>query len=293
MIEQAIRKSQTLVEALPYVKQFQGKIIVIKLGGSAQEDEEILRKIFIDIDLMATVGMLPVVVHGGGKSITRAMKESGIEARFVLGQRVTCDKTMKIVASVLGGEVNSHLIDLMREIGGKALPLSGLNAKFLKALKKQLPQAPQEDLGFVGEPVAINASLVYDIHAKGCVPFIAPVAHGLGSDENTLYNINGDTASALIARELHAEKLVFFMDACGICTDRNDPQTRISHADRALIEKMTAEGAISEGMIPKTEAALFALEGGVKKIHIVSGSQPHALLLEIFTQQGIGTEIVQ
>ena len=125
------------------------------------------------------------------------------------------------------------------------------------------------------------------------VPFIAPIACGLGADADTLYNINGDTASALIARELHADKLVFFMDACGICTDRNDPETRISHADRSLIEKMTSEGAIAEGMIPKTQAALFALEGGVKKVHIVSGSQPHALLLEIFTQQGVGTEIVE
>lgn len=293
MIEQAIKKSATLVEALPYIKQFQDKIVVVKLGGSAQEDETVLKKIFTDIDLMATVGMRPVVVHGGGKSITRAMKESGIEARFVHGQRVTCADTIKIVGRVLGTEVNNRLVELMDEVGGKACALNPRTGKFLKALKKRLPEAPDEDLGYVGEPVAIDASLVYSIHERGGIPFIAPIAYGLGDDAKTLYNINGDTASALIARELHAEKLVFFMDACGICTDRNDPSTRISHIDRSRIEQMRADGVIAEGMIPKTQAALFALEGGVSKVHIVSGSQPHALLLEIFTKKGVGTEIVK
>lgn len=292
MIEQAVKKSETLIEALPYIKQFQGKIIVIKLGGSSQEDDNTLRKIFTDIDFMVAVGMKPVVVHGGGKTITKAMKESGIEARFVHGQRVTCQNTIDIVARVLGDEVNSHLIRLMDSVGGKAEPLNGRDHGFLKALKKNLPEFPGEDLGFVGEPVAIDASLVYSIHERGAVPFIAPVAHGLGADRETLYNINGDTASALIARELHAEKLVFFMDAIGICRDKNDPTTLVSHADGETIRQMTARGEIAEGMIPKTEAALFALEGGVKKTHIVSGSQPHALLLEIFTNKGVGTEII-
>lgn len=292
MIEQAVKKSQTLIEALPYIKQFQGKIIVIKLGGSSQEDDNTLRSIFTDIDFMVAVGMKPVVVHGGGKTITKAMKESGIEARFVHGQRVTCQKTIDIVARVLGDEVNSHLIRLMGSVGGKAEPLNGRDHHFLKALKKNLPEFPDEDLGFVGEPVAIDASLVYAIHERGAVPFIAPVAHGLGDDRKTLYNINGDTASALIARELHAEKLVFFMDAIGICRDKNDPETLVSHANGETIRQMTARGEIAEGMIPKTEAALFALEGGVKKTHIVSGSQPHALLLEIFTNKGVGTEII-
>lgn len=292
MIEQAVKKASTLIEALPYIRSFKNKIIVIKLGGSSQEDDDILRKIFIDIDFMVAAGMRPVVVHGGGKTITKAMKESGIEARFVHGQRVTCQKTIDIVARVLADEVNSHLIKLMSEIGGRAEGLNGRDHFFLKALKKNLPEFPNEDLGFVGEPVAIDASLVYAMFERGAVPFIAPVAHGLGDDRKTLYNINGDTASALIARELHAEKLVFFMDTVGICTDKNDPGTLISHANGDMIRRMTAEGVIAEGMIPKTEAALFALEGGVQKTHIVSGHQPHALLLEIFTNQGVGTEII-
>lgn len=291
MINEAVKKAATLVEALPYIRNFKNKIIVIKLGGSAQEDEEILRKIFTDILFMLAVGMKPVVVHGGGKTITRAMKESGIQARFVQGQRVTCAQTIEIVSRVLADEVSGELIRLLTEVGGIADPLNGRDHCFLKALKKRLPDTT-EDLGFVGEPVAIDASLVYEIFERGHIPMIAPVAHGLGADRDTLYNINGDTASALIARELHAEKLVFFMDTVGICTDKNDPSTLISHADGALIRRLTAEGVIAEGMIPKTEAALFALEGGVKKTHIVSGSQPHALLLEIFTNQGVGTEII-
>lgn len=292
MIEEAVRKSETLIEALPYIKKFQGQIVVIKLGGSAQEDDRILKKIFMDIEFMHTVGMKPVVVHGGGKSITRAMAESGIEAHFVHGQRVTCSKTIDIVSRVLGDEVNSHLIKLMAEVGGKAEPLNGRDHRFLKALKKQLPEYPDTDLGFVGTPVAINASLVYKIHAQGGIPFIAPIAHGLGADENTLYNINGDNASALIASELKANKLVFFMDTVGILRDKNDKESLVSHANADTIASMTAEGVIADGMIPKTQAALYALKGGVNKVHIVSGSQPHALLLEMFTNKGVGTEIV-
>ncbi len=292
MIKEAVKKSATLIEALPYIKKFQNEIVVIKLGGSAQEDEEILKKIFIDIDFMHTVGIKPVVVHGGGKSITRAMAESGIEARFVHGQRVTCSDTIKIVSRVLGDEVNSQLIGLMEAVGGKAEPLNGRDHGFLKALKKTLDDSPDTDLGFVGNPVAIDASLVYQIHERGGVPFIAPIAHGLGADAETIYNINGDTASALIASELKANKLVFFMDTLGILRDKNDPDTLISHADTELINVMTRDGIIAEGMIPKTQAALYALKGGVDKVHIVSGGQPHALLLEMFTTSGIGTEIV-
>ncbi len=292
MIEEAVRKSRTLIEALPYIKNFQDKIVVIKLGGSAQEDDEVLKKIFIDIDFMHTVGLKPVVVHGGGKSITRAMAESGIEAKFVHGQRVTCSETINIVRKVLGDEVNSHLVDLMEEVGGKAEPLNGRGYVLIKALKKSLPEFPDVDLGFVGNPVAIDSSLVYQIHERGGVPFIAPIAQGLGDDKDTIYNINGDTASALIASELKANKLVFFMDTVGILDDKDDISTLISHADAKLIEKMTAEGKIAEGMIPKTQAAIHALDNGVSKVHIVSGSQPHALLLEMFTPKGVGTEIV-
>ncbi|MDR0867922.1 MAG: acetylglutamate kinase [Planctomycetota bacterium] len=290
MLTEAIRKSDALVEALPYIKQFRDQIVVIKLGGSAQEDETVLRHIFADIDFMLQVGMKPVVVHGGGKEITRALAQSGLPTRFVNGHRYTDAATLAIVARVLMDEVNTHLLALMRDIGGKAAPLNGRDHHFLKALKRNYHGG--EDLGFVGEPVAINAALVFEILARGEAPVIAPIAHGLGDDRETLYNINGDTASALIARELRAEKLVFFMDIDGIRADRDNPQSLISHATQALITEMKNTGAINAGMIPKTEAALFALAGGVKKVHIVSGGLPHALLLEIFTRQGVGTEIV-
>lgn len=292
-MERAIRKSETLIEALPYIRAFRNKVIVIKLGGSAQDDPEVLRRIFTDITFMISVGMYPVVVHGGGKRITQAMAETGKKAVFIQGQRVTDAATMEIVARVLIDEVGRDLIELMRQVGGEASPLNGRDHRFLRAIKKTLPDHPEVDLGFVGEPVAIDAVLIRDLVEKGIVPFIAPVACGCGAmNGKVLYNVNGDTASALIARDLHAEKLVFFLDTMGIYRDRHDPTTLLSHLTQAEAQQLIAEGKIDGGMIPKVEAAFYALQGGVRKVHIVAGSQPHALLLEIFTDRGVGTEIV-
>lgn len=292
MVEEAVRKSATLIEALPYIKAFRDKFIVIKLGGSAQDDDDVLRNIFTDIDFMLSVGMRPVLVHGGGKTITRAMQEAGIEARFVHGQRVTDGQTITIATRVLADEVSSHLQDLMTEVGGMAVPLNGRDHGFLRAIKKRLPEYPEVDLGYVGEPVAIDAVDVYDILRDGGLPLVAPIARGCARDSDTLYNVNGDTAAAVIARELHAEKLVFFLDTQGLYEDRERPESLLSHVDQAGIDRLLQSGAIAGGMIPKVEAARFALEGGVRKVHIVPGSQPHALLLEIFTETGVGTEIV-
>lgn len=292
MVQEAVRKSATLIEALPYIKAFAGRIVVVKLGGSAQDDDDVLRKIFTDLDFMMTVGMRPVVVHGGGKSITRAMESSGIPARFVHGQRVTCARTLEIAASVLIDEVGTHLLRLLHEVGREAAPLNGRDHRFLKAIRKRLPAHPEEDLGFVGEPVAIDASDVYELLGNGIIPVIAPIASGVAEEYDVLFNVNGDTAAALIARELHAEKLVFFLDTDGLYADASDRTSLVSHADKARVEAMIASGAIGGGMIPKVEAALYALAGGVHKAHIVSGAQPHALLLEMFTPEGVGTEIV-
>ncbi len=299
VMEDAVKKAQVLTEALPYIRAFKNKIIVIKLGGSAQDDPEILKNIFIDCQIMLAVGMRPVIVYGGGKKISKAMKETGRSARFIQGQRVTDAHTMQIVAKVLSDDVGGELLDLLHQTGGLGFLLNGRDHAFLRAIKKTLPGHPEADLGFVGEPVAIDATRVHrafeDFHyedGKERIPLIAPVACGCGRESAMLYNVNGDTAASLIARDLHAEKLVFISDISGIYRDKDDPASIFSRLDRDEVNQLIREEVIVGGMIPKTEACLFALEGGVKKAHIVAGTQPHALLLEIFTQSGVGTEIV-
>jgi acetylglutamate kinase len=294
-MEDAVRKAQVLTEALPYIKDFKNKFIVVKLGGSAQDDPERLKHIFLDCQIMQAVGMRPVVVYGGGKKISAAMKATGKSARFIHGQRVTDAATMDIVARVLSDEVGGDLLGLLRETGGEGFLLNGRDHQFLRAVKKTLPEQPDADLGFVGEPVAIDATPVHRAAEERGVdrlPLIAPVACGCGRESALLYNVNGDTAASLIARDLHAEKLVFISDISGIYRDKDDPSTIFSRLDREGVNALMKEGVIAGGMIPKTEACLFALEGGVKKAHIVSGAQPHALLLEIFTHSGVGTEII-
>ena len=298
-MQDAVKKAQVLTEALPYIREFKNRFIVIKLGGSAQDDPELLKHIFIDCQIMLAVGMRPVIVYGGGKKISKAMKETGVSARFIHGQRVTDAATMAIVARVLSDEVGGELLRLLEETGGLGFLLNGRDHKFLRAIKKTLPDSPGADLGFVGEPVAIDATPVHrafeEYHwpdGKERIPLIAPVACGCGRESGFLYNVNGDTAAALIARDLHAEKLVFISDIAGIYRDKNDPASIFSRLDRGDVHQLMSEEIIVGGMIPKTEACLFALEGGVRKAHIVSGAQPHALLLEIFTKSGVGTEIV-
>lgn len=298
-MDDAVRKAGVLVEALPYIRAFQRKIIVIKLGGSAQDDPEILKRIFADVQLMLSVGMRPVVVYGGGKKISRAMKETGKDAVFIRGQRVTDAATMGIVARVLADEVGGELLGLLTDGGGQGILLNGRDQGFLRAIKKALPEEPSADLGYVGEPVAIDATPVHKAFDRAHwpdgmkrIPLIAPLACGCGRDTATLYNVNGDTAAALIARDLHAEKLVFISDIPGIYRSRDDASSLFSNLSRAEVEALVADQVISGGMIPKVEASLFALEGGVRKVHIVPAEKPHALLLEIFTQSGIGTEIV-
>ena len=228
------------------------------------------------------------------------MKDAaGISARFVHGQRVTDPATMAIVARVLADEVGGELLGLLEESGGDGFLLNGRDHGFLRAIKKTLPEHPGADLGLVGEPVAIDSTPIHRAFepsqwpdGKERIPLIAPVACGCGRESRLLYNINGDTAAALIARDLHAEKLVFISDISGIYRDKDDPASIFSNLDQDDVAGLIREGVIVGGMIPKTEACLFALEGGVKKAHIVAGTLPHALLLEIFTKSGIGTEIV-
>lgn len=298
-MEEAQKKAQVLTEALPYLREFKNSIVVIKLGGSAQDDPAILKNIFIDCQILLAVGIRPVVVYGGGKKISKAMREGGASARFVDGQRVTDAATMAIVARVLSDEVGGELLDLLTASGGLGFLLNGRDHAFLRAVKKTLPNRPDVDLGFVGEPVAIDSTPVHRAFERQRwgdnlerIPLIAPVACGCGRDSRHLYNVNGDSAAALIARDLHAEKLVFISDIPGIYRDGSDPESIFSHLDRKEVNDLIGAAVIDGGMIPKVEACLFALEGGVKKAHIVAGALPHALLLEIFTTSGIGTEIV-
>ena len=292
---QASDKAAILVEALPYIRQFRDRFVVVKLGGSAQDDPAILRRVFADLDFMLAVGMRPVVVYGGGKKITAAMQALGKPARFIEGQRVTDAETMEVVARVLCDEVGPELARLLAESGGAGQLLNGRDHAILRAVKKNIPERPDADLGWVGEPVALDAAPLYRMFerpgAPRTIPLIAPIARGCARESHFLYNINGDTAAALAARDLGAEKLVFLSDIPGVFRDPADPATLVSSLDRTGVAALRSAGGIQGGMIPKVEACLFALEGGVRKAHIVPGEQPHALLLEIFTRAGVGTEI--
>lgn len=230
-MKEAVRKAGTLIEALPYLKRFRGETVVIKLGGSAQDDPAILQHIFKDIDFLMAVGIRPVVVFGGGKRISAAMKEEGLEAKFIHGQRVTEARAMKIVSRVLNDEVGAELLDIMQKAGGTGEILNGRDHQFLRAVKKRIPEQPEVDLGQVGEPVAIDALKAHAILDRQHIPLVAPVACGVGDESAVLYNINGDNASALVARDLHALKIVLISDIPGIYQDKNDPASLLPHLD--------------------------------------------------------------
>ena len=292
MVEVAVRKAATLIEALPYIKAFSGKYVVIKLGGSAQDTQENLSRIFTDIDFMLSVGMRPVVVYGGGKRISAAMEAAGKEAVFVHGQRVTDPETMEVVARVLIDEVGEELLEQMAACGGTGQLLNGRDHGLLQAVKKHLPTHPEVDLQCVGEPVGVDTEAIEASLSAGRIPLVAPIACGSGDHQEVLFNVNGDNASAVIARQLVAEKLVFMFDMPGILQDKGDSDSLLTHLQKDDVEGLIDSGVIAEGMIPKTQACMHALEGGVRKAHIVPAAQEHALLLEIFTEKGIGTEIV-
>lgn len=291
MVTEAIKKATALVEALPYIKSFHNQIIVIKLGGSAQEDPEVLQRVLIDVDFMMSVGMKPVIVYGGGKRISAAMEKTGKEPVFVHGQRVTDPETMKIVASVLIDEVGHDLLQLMRKAGGRGELLNGRDQGFLLAKKKHLLNYPDVDLQCVGSPCGIDEQKAFELLDRNIVPLIAPVAKATdGLSE--LYNINGDTASSLISRDLRAAKMVFLSDTAGIYKDINDESSLLSTLHEDDVDELIRNKVIVGGMIPKVEACIESIRGGVRKAHIVSGYQEHSLLLEIFTTKGVGTEII-
>lgn len=290
-MDEAIRKARVLVEALGWVRRFRGKYVVVKLGGSALDDPEAVRSLLTDVIFLETVGMKPILVHGGGKAINRAMSDAGIEAKFVHGRRYTDEATLDIVARVLAADLCASIVGEIERQGANAVGLSYLTRNCLIGRKLTLtgPAGEPLDLGAVGEVIDLDRQPIGDAFTAGAIPVVPCIA--LDREGNRL-NVNADTAAAAIARLLPAEKLVFLSDVPGIFLDRRDPNTLISHLDAARCRQFIAEGVIEAGMIPKVEAALEALAAGLGKVHIVDAAMPHSLLLEVYSDKGVGTEIV-
>ncbi|HHF98339.1 acetylglutamate kinase [Candidatus Aerophobetes bacterium] len=283
-MEKAIKRAQVLIEALPYIREFFGKTIVIKLGGQAMEKGGITRSIAEDIVLMRYVGIKPVVVHGGGEAISGLMQKLGIKPKFIEGNRVTDKATMEVVEMVLAGKINKEIVALLNSCGGKAVGVEGKDGKLIVAKK-----ISEEKLGLVGEVEKINPEILEILEKEGFIPVIAPV--GTSKEDESL-NINADAVAAEVAGALKAEKLIFLTDVEGILEDPSRPETLIPTITIEKIKRMLQEGKIQKGMIAKVKACQKALEKGVKKVHIISGKIPRSLLLEIFTDSGIGTQII-
>jgi len=281
--KELVQKAGVLIEALPYIRTFFGKTFVIKYGGSAMTDAELKKAVMLDVILLKYVGVNPVLVHGGGPEISRWMERVGKEPRFVDGLRVTDDETMEIVQMVLAGKVNKEVVALVNRYGGKAIGLSGHDGNLLNA--RQIGG----DLGLVGQVETINAELLHMLSKAGYIPVIASI--GAGFDGET-YNINADAVAGDLASALNADKLIMLTDVEGIYADEDDADTLISALEIERARHMIREGRIDGGMIPKVEACITALENGVARTHIVDGRSLHSLLLEIFTDEGIGTMVV-
>jgi acetylglutamate kinase len=290
-VKDIIAKAEILIEALPYIRNFYGKTFVIKYGGAAQAKEELKDSFAKDIVMLNFIGIKTTIVHGGGPRISAMMEKMGKEPKFVQGQRVTDEETMDIVEMVLGGLVNKEIVSLINNHGGKAVGLSGKDGGLIKAEKKLIEKSSGKgndeviDIGLVGEVTHIDPNIIISLEKDGFVPVISPV--GVGTKGETL-NINADYVAASVASALRAEKLIILTDVPGII-DKN--KKIISTLKKQQIKRLIGDGTIAGGMLPKVQASLKALEGGVMKTHIVDGRVPHCLLLEIFTKEGIGTEI--
>ncbi len=289
-MQDAISKADTLIEALGWIRQFRDKTIVIKLGGSVLDNGDMLRHILLDILFMETVGLRPVVIHGGGARINAAMKDAGIEPRFVQGRRYTDAATLEIVERVLAEETNEYIAEQFEKIGGRAMTLNFKSTPVLFGQRLTLSELDGSltDLGYVGEVTDVDRLVIDNLCYAGQVPFIPSMCL---TPEGQKLNVNADTAATKLATELNAEKLVFLSDVPGVLSDPQDPRSLISSLNRKKTEEMIAAGKISGGMIPKVEACLETLKQGVKKIHIVDGRVRHSLLLEVYTSSGVGTVI--
>lgn len=290
-MDEAIRKAKVLIEALGWIRRFRGRYVVIKLGGSAREEKEVVRSFLTDVIFMSTVGMKPILVHGGGKAINQAMSVAGIEPRFVQGRRYTDEATLSIAAKVLAEEICESLVEEIERQGGRAVGLSYATRNCLIGEKLSLEgeNGTSIDLGRVGRVVDIHRNLLDEISAAGGIPVLPSIA--LDKDGGKL-NVNADTAAAAVARLCGAEKLVFLSDVPGIYFDRKDPGSLIPHITASRCRELIASGVIESGMVPKVEAALEAIAAGVGKVHIVDAEMPHSVLIEVYSDKGVGTEIV-
>lgn len=284
-MNQILGKAEVLIEALPYIQRFNRKIIVVKYGGSAMSNVELQKNVIKDVALLKLVGFKPIIVHGGGKEISRWVGKVGKEAKFINGLRVTDDETMEIAEMVLN-KVNKSLVTMVEELGVKAVGISGKDGGLLQVDKKY---ADGQDIGYVGDIKQVNPKVLYDLLEKDFLPIVAPI----GLDDNfQTYNINADDAACAIAKAVNAEKLAFLTDIEGLYRDINDKSSFISRLTADQAEELIAQGCIGGGMLPKLGNCTSAVKNGVNRVHILDGRIPHCLLLEIFTNEGIGTAIV-
>ncbi|PMQ00765.1 MAG: acetylglutamate kinase [Dictyoglomus sp. NZ13-RE01] len=295
MKEDYRERAKILITALPYIQKFYGKTIVIKYGGHAMLNEELKKTVLSDIVLMKFVGIKPVIVHGGGPEINELSKKLGLKPKFVGGLRVTDEETIEIVEMVLAGKLNKEIVSLINRIGGKACGISGIDGMLFNVVKKTSfvkntnGELEEVDLGYVGEIKSVNPEIINLLTNEDFIPVISPL--GLGED-GKIYNINADDAAGKLATALKAEKLILLTDVEGVLRDINDKSTLISVLTIDMAKKLLSENVIEGGMIPKIECCISAVEGGVKSAHIIDGRVPHSLLLEMFTDEGIGTMII-
>ncbi len=291
-MKEAIAKAGALIEAMEYIHQFRGRIVVVKLGGSVLDDVSLQKKLLTDIAFMATVGMQPIIVHGGGKAITRAMNKAGLEPVWVQGRRYTDQRTLTIAEHTLVHKINTPICEMLTELGCESMGLHSLSScvLFAETLRLAGEDGRKVDLGMVGQVVKINAQLLKTLCADGTIPVIASVAKDKAGGK---LNVNADSAAGKVAAEVVAEKLVVVSDTHGIRTNIEDPDSWVSSLNETQIKEMIDAGIITDAMFPKVEACLTALEAGVRKTHIIDGRIAHSLLLEIYTDKGIGTEITK
>jgi len=289
-------RANVLIEALPYIQRFAGNTMVIKYGGHAMIDDGLKMSVMLDILLLHSVGIRPVLVHGGGPEINRMLGRLGKESTFIRGLRVTDKETMEIAAMVLVGKLNTEIVALLNRLGGKAIGLNGQDARLFQAEKKPMiftdsdGREEEIDLGYVGEIKKVSPEIIITLLDQGFIPVISPLA---GGEDGANYNVNADTAAGMVAGALQADKFFLLTDVRGVLRDRNDPDSLLPLIHEQDVPDLLSQGVIQGGMIPKVECAVQALQNGVKSAHIIDGRQPHAILLEIFTDGGVGTMITQ
>lgn len=289
-MQDLIAKAATLLEALPYIQRFSGATFAVKYGGSFMDspDPAVRSGVARDLVFLEAVEINPVVVHGGGKAITRAMEKAGLKAQFVQGQRVTDAATVAVVDQVLSREINPEIVAMIKTLGGMARGFAGAEIFTCRRLQLKVASGEDLDLGFVGEVVAVNTAPLLDCIAQGITPVVSPTARG---EDGRIYNCNADVAAAQVAIALKARRLFFLSDVPGLLRDPKDPATLISHLPAGDVAGLKQAGVIDKGMIPKVDSAVAAVHAGVEKVAFIDGRVPHALLLEIFTDEGVGTEI--